>query len=434
MRLPCAPARLVLLLAIARPGGGPEEEDLRHPSLIQLSPPRIDQLSEGSALLGQDAERHLGNAAKHRRHKTMFATKNAGTTGDDVKASPEQPKSRWFARWFMLVAAALIFFLFIAQRIWLYSGTGIVADYKSELTNLAAVLIWLVVGVGTVMYWEGWFFTEAMYVMVQILTTIGYGDITVSTNGMRLFMTFHVIIGVMIVSSTVNDVSNYMLKRADAATRKKMQELEMRHMSNDGDMKEVKQALEAVHQFIVSVGMFFFFVLTWALFFSLEEPCTCSYGKTAVAGCNPDDCAATGGIQLGFWNALYMGVVTMSTVGFGDFAPKTPLGRSIGSVWMFLGVLACGNMISHTAGAFGEGKKKLQARDCETNISDELFRKIDTDGSGSLSLAEYRAYVLVDRGLVSQEVMDAIDSTYNLLKGTHDEITHDAIQEFHRAH
>ena len=41
---------------------------------------------------------------------------------------------------------------------------------------------------------------------------------------------------------------------------------------------------------------------------------------------------------------MYMSVVTMTTVGFGDFSPQTQGGRIFSMFWIFVGVLAVGKV------------------------------------------------------------------------------------------
>lgn len=41
----------------------------------------------------------------------------------------------------------------------------------------------------------------------------------------------------------------------------------------------------------------------------------------------------------GFGSALWFAAVTMTTVGYGDKTPQTPLGRGLAFVWMFLGIV-----------------------------------------------------------------------------------------------
>ncbi|CAJ1341161.1 unnamed protein product, partial [Effrenium voratum] len=57
---------------------------------------------------------------------------------------------------------------------------------------------------------------------------------------------------------------------------------------------------------------------------------------------NPEEkrCVASGGSKKTIIVAIYMAVVTFSTVGFGDFVPRSELGRLLACVWMVLGVLA----------------------------------------------------------------------------------------------
>jgi len=41
----------------------------------------------------------------------------------------------------------------------------------------------------------------------------------------------------------------------------------------------------------------------------------------------------------GFGSALWFAAVTMTTVGYGDKTPQTPLGRALAFIWMFLGIV-----------------------------------------------------------------------------------------------
>ncbi len=47
-------------------------------------------------------------------------------------------------------------------------------------------------------------------------------------------------------------------------------------------------------------------------------------------------------------SALWFAAVTMTTVGYGDKTPQTPLGRFLAFLWMFFGIL----LVSAFTGAF----------------------------------------------------------------------------------
>ena len=47
------------------------------------------------------------------------------------------------------------------------------------------------------------------------------------------------------------------------------------------------------------------------------------------------------GIQEGVWLAL----VTTTTVGYGDFSPRSAFGRGVMAVWMFIGFVAMAGVL-----------------------------------------------------------------------------------------
>ena len=112
----------------------------------------------------------------------------------------------------------------------------------------------------------------------------------------------------------------------------------------------------------------------WVLFYSNYESCACSYGVSAVTGCEASSCDTTGGSTVDWDEACYMAVITMTTVGFGDFSPKTEAGRVFGLFWMFFGVLMTGNFVTAIGGVIDEARK---AHALTFRISHRLFRQLD---------------------------------------------------------
>lgn len=77
-------------------------------------------------------------------------------------------------------------------------------------TNLILVFSYCLFGIAFLTTQQQWHPATALYVVVQIVTTIGYGDITV-TDEEKIFMTLYVLLGTVVVAKVVNDVSEELL-------------------------------------------------------------------------------------------------------------------------------------------------------------------------------------------------------------------------------
>eukprot|EP00930_Biecheleria_cincta_P010975 TRINITY_DN11341_c0_g1_i2.p1 TRINITY_DN11341_c0_g1~~TRINITY_DN11341_c0_g1_i2.p1 ORF type:complete len:132 (+),score=27.07 TRINITY_DN11341_c0_g1_i2:458-853(+) len=114
-----------------------------------------------------------------------------------------------------------------------------------------------------------------------------------------------------------------------------------------------------------------------------------------------------------------MAVVTFSTVGFGDLAPKSKLGRALGSFWMILGVLAFGNMVSSIAAGIDYYKKSVwesvQKRRART-----IWSEMDKDRDGDVSKDAFLIFMLRRKNLVSQATLDELGQIFDVVDGNQD--------------
>lgn len=126
--------------------------------------------------------------------------------------------------------------------------------------------------------------------------------------------------------------------------------------------------------------------MVWVLFFVLYEPCSCSYGFTRIEGCEDGlTCADTGGDVKSVVDAIYMAIITYSTVGFGDFTPDTRVGRIFSCVVMVLGVVSFFNVVSAVADVIAE-TQRFYRRQLRLSLSG--FARIDRDGTGAINKTE----------------------------------------------
>ena len=150
----------------------------------------------------------------------------------------------------------------------------------------------------------------------------------------KVFMIFYVLLGTVLVAKVVNDVSEVFLERASERVDDALHRVEdviFTSGGNEPNHHHHRHICPArYHHLISAVVIQLIFLLVWTLFFGLYEGCTCSYGYTLVEGCVEERCEETGGTTKTLLDAVYMGVITFSTVGFGDYTPDTRLGRMIG--------------------------------------------------------------------------------------------------------
>jgi potassium channel subfamily K len=317
--------------------------------------------------------------------------------------------------------------------------------YRNKtLISGVGVLVLFWVGVLVMRHFEGWSWETGIYVVTQIVTTVGYGDLTVTDDRSRLFMAFFVLVMIVFAASVVNDIATLLIDREHKAIRHALKKAEAQ--LGDGEPPQdyyEKARMHTLNSLLISIASFVATAAFSTIFYATYESCSCSYGVTAksmAVNCtdawtdpryNCKDIVPgtdeTYGATKNWIEAFYMSIITMTTVGFGDFSPKSKAGRWVGIVWMVFGALVTGNMVTSIAAFMNEAisnkKKKMR-------LTKDLFKQIDTDNTGFLSKANFMEYMLLKEGKVEMEDIVHINNMFKHLdkdgngRVTVDEISH----------
>jgi len=277
-----------------------------------------------------------------------------------------------------------------------------------RMMNALLLALYFSAGIVVLTLEQDWTPLTSLYVVVQIITTVGYGDVTISHGG-KVFMTCYVLLGTVIVANIVNSLFDSLLHSAEHGLEESLHNIENK-LTKAEKRRPAKPS--AWHQLGMAVAIYLFFVVTWAIFFFTVERCSCSYGSSHIGGCVSDRCEETGGYKKRLIDAVYMAVITFSTVGFGDYAPKSRAGRLFGSIWMILGVLSFGNLVGKVTKVLHRTTSMAKKRPLMTRT---LFDSIDTDGTGTIDQQEFQKYILVREGLVSAETFAQIDRLFQTM-------------------
>ena len=88
------------------------------------------------------------------------------------------------------------------------SGTEAASEGRREhLYKVALVLAALLIATATVYYRtvEDWSWVDAFYFSAIAVTTVGFGDITPTTDGAKIFTVAYIFIGISLVTLVLNE-------------------------------------------------------------------------------------------------------------------------------------------------------------------------------------------------------------------------------------
>jgi voltage-gated potassium channel Kch len=270
---------------------------------------------------------------------------------------------------------------------------------RPEVLGLSVFILWFAVGyfAYTTMPWgpgsKPFSSVDAVYFQIQILTTVGYGDVVPHHFAGKLFTSVYVLVAIVMITAVVTQAVDQFLKSTKAKVNVKMG-AGSEHAEHPGS-KYVKLLLNVAFFLAVSaVGV------VYALYFPEEfiKPNT----NTNI-GEEPE--------QNEIADAIYIVIITMTTVGFGDIYPRSNQGRIVMTVWMVAGVAATANLI----GSLTDTLLKIKANLRLTELNSQLLEEIDTSGDGEVSKYEFLIFMLKKHDLVSDDTIMDIEENFDVL-------------------
>lgn len=88
-----------------------------------------------------------------------------------------------------------------------YEGGKIVSEWERNVYRILAGSALGLVVLGTVVYrlLEDWTWVDSLYFSVVAVTTVGFGDLTPTTDASKVFTVFYVLSGVAIITTYLNE-------------------------------------------------------------------------------------------------------------------------------------------------------------------------------------------------------------------------------------
>lgn len=224
---------------------------------------------------------------------------------------------------------------------------------QQSMTAGAIVFLYYAVGIIYYTQQEDWTFINALYFVTVTLTTVGYGDLLPTTDGAKIFTCCFVLVGMFLVASALGVIAGLIIERLEA-------------LDDDDDGQDEDCLSEPWATLSYSAALLGGSVVVGTIFYGAMER---------------DD--------FNFVDALYMSVITATTVGYGDYSPQTEGGRVFAVFWLLGAVICTGKAIGDVADLYATRAKALiEERRLKRNVTIQDLKEYGGD-DGKLDKNEF---------------------------------------------
>lgn len=283
----------------------------------------------------------------------------------------------------------------------------------SQPATIAMGLILSYIAAGTIFYWQAtdWGMLQSLYFVIVTLSSVGYGDLAPAGEGLRLFTAAYILFGVGILGTALGEVVSSLLK-VDATPAGRIIKWLSGIREVDEYKAETSDACEEVEQLFEAQDA------EGALTTTLGTVGACLlFGTGAFAALEP-------GLSLS--DALYYAVVTVTTVGYGDFSPTTPLEQAFVCGYALFGTILLARSLGALAAIPLERRREHQQQlvleqyggeldayelcDLKTTLAD--LELCDLDDRISCTRSDFALAMLVRQDKVTRADVNAALRTF----------------------
>lgn len=336
-----------------------------------------------------------GGAQTAREHR---ASTNLSVSGQDMCAASEKEKAveqrKAHNKNLVSSVAQIAVFLFLG---WLVLAKG----FGEQKPVLDGDLNPVIAATGEPQM-TGWTVIDCIYFGFVTITTVGYGDLTPSSTGAKMFVIFYAAFGVIALGICMRRIAKIVLEKQEMIQRKVASAMVAggairRDMKGKTVIQRKPQPNERSERREAAVRSRRTKKLRSAL--GINRADFRKYGELAVA-LIPILIVMVCGFLVGViegWDvadSAYWVVITMLSVGYGDLSPKSQGGRLFALIFIPIGVVALMNVIS----SLYEINTKYSKRRL---TSLKALLQMDRDGNGEVNLAEFQLFMLKHMGKFS---------------------------------
>jgi len=259
-------------------------------------------------------------------------------------------------------------------------------EQPSNYTNvfltvvILGAVLWYALGIVFFCLYEELSFIDGWYFITVTVTTVGYGVIVPQSHFSRAMAGVYVLVGVFFIAYAIAHMTAVILHR-----------LESMVISNAiGGQSSSFWEMYGKRALWTSMLMLML-ILT----------------GTIIGGAYYD---------FNYADAFYWSVITLSTVGYGDFVPSNDGQRVVGGLFVIFGTTAFAMCVSQLMALVIANLKKSQVVKLMTPpLTTDALHQLDSDGSGRITEMAYLKFMLVSGGFVDARVINNIQASFKVL-------------------
>ncbi|KAI0563093.1 hypothetical protein FGB62_47g167 [Gracilaria domingensis] len=266
--------------------------------------------------------------------------------------------------------------------------------FNGQMLALAilAILLHLASGVVVMRWLEGWTFYNSAYFCVVTTTTVGYGDITPKREVSKLFVIYYSLASIGIISFLLAYALGALVDRQEESVLHALGEDECFNWAETQGLLGTLEKDELLLSFVLVLVLIAIGVLT---FVKLEN--------------------------LSLVNALYVTVISTSTVGFGDYEPTRKETKWIMTVWLCFSTVCVAKFIGDIAHTFAKMKQRAATRRLMGATLDmRSLRYLDRNHNRRVDKVQFLVEMLTRTGRVSEQDLNQLMAMFDELDGNHD--------------
>mmetsp|Transcript_17204 Transcript_17204/g.26068 ORF Transcript_17204/g.26068 Transcript_17204/m.26068 type:complete len:358 (+) Transcript_17204:83-1156(+) len=280
---------------------------------------------------------------------------------------------------------------------------------KKKSTILKACIFFAVyIVVGGFIY-NAWFeetsFIDAIYFTSITASTVGYGDVVPTTDGQKLFTTFYLLLGVivvlgMFVTILVDDLFDSVNNARDKIMSTKEDHIIHKVEGGTKPLPEFEKRFLAYWRVMIFRIPYILACFLPPIVFAIVENNT-----------NPPTAP-----QWNWVDVIYYTVVTATTIGYGDVFPRNQWVRLVCVFYVPFCVIALTMVMSAFSNVYMSRKTdETEQRFLQRKLRQKDLIAMDIDMNDTVTRAEFFGFMFVMMGKCEPEFIEKLSKVFNRL-------------------